>query len=148
MINPAKYASTRNHQDGAVTYLSPYISRGVISTRQIYEHIKRIDLTWYKKEKLIQELAWRDYWQQVWIDKKEGIFKDIKNKQSPIANHEIPWLASLIKLISHAYSNSLEFELLEHLFSADSGENLASLEVNDSNAFFSLLISLVRAAFR
>ena len=65
-----------------------------------------------------------------------------------IANQEIPWLASLIKLISQAYSNSLEFELFEHFFSADNGENLASLEVNDSNAFFSLLISLVRAAFR
>ena len=43
--------------------------------------------------------------------------------------------------------NSLEFELLEHLFSADNGENLASLDVNDSNAFFSLLISVERAKF-
>jgi hypothetical protein len=56
-------------------------------------------------------------------------------------------LASLIKLISQACNNSLEFELFEHLLSADNGENLASLDVNDSNAFTSLLISAERAKF-
>lgn len=34
-IRPEKYASTRNFIDGNVTYLSPYISRGVISTNQV-----------------------------------------------------------------------------------------------------------------
>jgi len=49
-----------------------------------------LELPWYKVEKLIQELAWRDYWQQVWIDKKEGIKQDLKNTQAPIANYEMP----------------------------------------------------------
>jgi deoxyribodipyrimidine photo-lyase len=49
-----------------------------------------LELPWYKVEKLVQELAWRDYWQHVWIDKKEGIKQDLKNTQSPIANYEIP----------------------------------------------------------
>jgi deoxyribodipyrimidine photo-lyase len=30
-IQPVQYAKTRNYLDGAITYLSPYISRGVIS---------------------------------------------------------------------------------------------------------------------
>jgi len=30
-INPIKYAKTRNFINGDVTYLSPYLSRGVIS---------------------------------------------------------------------------------------------------------------------
>ncbi len=89
-IDPVKYASSRNYKDGAVTGLSPYISRGVISTKQVFEHIKSLDLPWYTCEKLIQELAWRDYWQQVWIAKGDRIKQDLKQGQSPISNHQIP----------------------------------------------------------
>jgi len=89
-IDPVKYGFTRNHKDGAVTHLSPYISRGVMSTRQVYQHIKTLELPWYKEEKLIQELAWRDYWQQVWIAKKDAIRQDLKNVQTPISNYQIP----------------------------------------------------------
>ena len=60
-IDPIQYAISRNYKDGAVTYLSPYISRGVLSTQQVYAHILTLDLSWSKSEKLIQELAWRDY---------------------------------------------------------------------------------------
>ena len=35
-------------------------------------------------------MAWRDYWQQVWIAKKEDIKIDLKNKQTPISNYQIP----------------------------------------------------------
>jgi len=57
-----------------------------------------------------------------------------------MANHEIPELASFIIFISQACNNSLELELLEHLFNADNGEKVASLEVRDSNDFSSFLI--------
>lgn len=70
--------------------MSPYISRGVISTRQVYRYVKALGLEWYQIEKLVQELAWRDYWQQVWIAKKDEIKTDLKHKQNPINNHEIP----------------------------------------------------------
>jgi deoxyribodipyrimidine photo-lyase len=85
-----QYAKTRNFGNGAVTYLSPYISRGVISTRQVFEYIITLDLTWQESEKLIQELAWRDYWQQVWIAKGDGINTDLKNTQEPLSNHRVP----------------------------------------------------------
>lgn len=88
-IDPVKYAATRNFGDGAVTYLSPYISRGVISTKQVYEHIKTLGLSWQETEKLVQELAWRDYWQQVWIAKGDEIHTDLKNVQSDVSNHEL-----------------------------------------------------------
>ncbi|MGB2186426.1 MAG: deoxyribodipyrimidine photolyase, partial [Akkermansiaceae bacterium] len=58
-IQPAKYAATRNFKDGAVTCLSPYISRGVISTKQVFDHILSLQLPWSRVEKLVQELAWR-----------------------------------------------------------------------------------------
>ena len=37
-IDPVQYARSRNFSDGAVTHLSPYISRGVISTKQVFDH--------------------------------------------------------------------------------------------------------------
>ncbi len=89
-IDPIKYAATRNYSNGALTYLSPYISRGVISTRMVYNHLSTLDLTWLEIEKLVQELAWRDYWQQVWIAKGEEIYKDLKNGQAPVSSHEMP----------------------------------------------------------
>lgn len=89
-IDPAKYASTRNFEHGAVTRLSPYISRGVISTKQVYEALKKTGLPFYTIEKLVQELAWRDYWQQVWIAKESALNTDLKNQQQPVSNNEIP----------------------------------------------------------
>lgn len=89
-IDPERYAATRNHKRGAVTHLSPYISRGVISTKQVYQHVKTLDLPWHKTEKLIQELAWRDYWQQVWRAKRDEIKHDLKNIQTPVSNHQVP----------------------------------------------------------
>ena len=89
-ISPLKYSQTRNYKNGSLTYLGPYISRGVISTKQVYEHIKQLQLPWYQTKKLIQELAWREYYQQVWISKGEQIHTDLKNSQYPIINYEVP----------------------------------------------------------
>lgn len=89
-IDPKLYAKTRNFGNGAVTKLSSYISRGVISTRYVYKYILSLEKPWHETEKLIQELAWRDYWQQVWIAKRDAIFGDLKNEQNPISNHQIP----------------------------------------------------------
>ncbi len=88
-INGAKYGSTRNYINGAVTYLSPYISRGVISTKLILSSLLSKGYKPITIEKLIQELAWRDYWQQVWVAKKEEINNDLKHKQNPVLNTNI-----------------------------------------------------------
>ncbi|GAB1307516.1 hypothetical protein KH5_01990 [Urechidicola sp. KH5] len=89
-IDPENYSKTRNFKDGAVTYLGPYISRGVISTRFVYEHICLLKIPWESSEKLIQELAWRDYWQQIWIWKGDAIHSDFRNEQNKISNYKIP----------------------------------------------------------
>ena len=90
LINPKLYAKTRNYGNGAVSMLSPYISRGVISTKQVYEFILSLGASWNEIEKFVQELAWRDYWQQVWISKGEAIHTDLKNPQKQISNFQIP----------------------------------------------------------
>ena len=88
-IDPVKYGSTRNYINGSVTYLSPYISRGVISTSLILSEVLKKGYKPAQIEKFIQELAWRDYWQQVWIAKGTAIDKDLKHPQTPVSNHSI-----------------------------------------------------------
>ncbi len=88
-IDPVKYAKTRNYMNGAVSYLSPYISRGVISTKLVFDHLIERGLHPERMEKFIQELAWRDYWQQIWIAKGDAINSDLKRRQEPVTNHLI-----------------------------------------------------------
>lgn len=88
-IDPVAYGPSRNYIDGAVSYLSPYISRGVISTKFIYEDLQKRGFHPSPILKFIQELAWRDYWQQVWVVKEEAINQDIKHIQKPVVTNGI-----------------------------------------------------------
>ena len=89
-IDPIKYASTRNFENGALTFLGPYISRGVISTKSIFEHVNSLDLEWKSTEKLVQELAWRDYWQQIWLEKHNQIETDLNFEQKDVLHSGVP----------------------------------------------------------
>ncbi|TAH20286.1 MAG: deoxyribodipyrimidine photolyase [Cytophagales bacterium] len=81
MIDPIEYGRTRNYLNGAVTKLSPYISRGVISTKQVAQIVlaKGFDPT--EIESFLKELAWRDYFQRVWVALGDDINNDIKQTQ-------------------------------------------------------------------
>ncbi|MGC6470793.1 MAG: FAD-binding domain-containing protein [Flavobacteriales bacterium] len=89
-IQPVRYASSRNYKNGAVSKLGPYISRGVLSTKILCDEIKATGVSFAKAEKFIQELAWRDYWQQVWVAKGDLIFSDLKRKQEQVESYQIP----------------------------------------------------------
>ncbi len=89
-IDPARYGKTRNFIDGAVTRLSPYISRGVISTRQVMQSVLQRGYKPYQVEKFLQELGWRDYWQQVWVAKGDAINSDLKQPQQRVAHNALP----------------------------------------------------------
>lgn len=88
-IDPVKYAKTRNFMNGAVSYLSPFISRGVISTKFVFNQLIERGLHPERMEKFLQELAWRDYWQQIWISKGDAINLDLKGPQERVANYSI-----------------------------------------------------------
>ena len=88
-VDPVTYGKTRNFKHGAVSYLSPYISRGVISTNTVLKHLLEQDYNPWKIEKFIQELAWRDYWQQVWLAKGDAINGDLKQPQESVEHHQI-----------------------------------------------------------
>jgi deoxyribodipyrimidine photo-lyase len=75
-IDPALYAKTRNFLAGSVTKLSPYIRYGVLSLREIrdyiLDHVQNSD----EATKLITELAWRDYWQRLYVKLGKGIWQN------------------------------------------------------------------------
>jgi len=76
-FDPVVYAKTRNHLQGQVSRLSPYITRGVISLPAIKKRV----LEKYEPEvaeKFLQELAWREYFQKVYYAKEKQIFSDIR----------------------------------------------------------------------
>jgi len=88
-INPIQYAKTRNFINGAVTYLSPYISRGVISVKQVQETVFKKGYKPYQIEKFLQELAWREYYQRVWQAKTDLIWQDLKQPQPDTLHHQM-----------------------------------------------------------
>ena len=53
-IDPVSYGRSRNFVDGAVSYLSPYLSRGILSTKQVSEHMLARGYTASRIQKFIQ----------------------------------------------------------------------------------------------
>ena len=88
-IDPVTYKQTRNKLHGAVTLLSPYITRGVVTLPFILERVLK-NYTIKQSFKFIQELAWREYWQSVWRAKGDEIFTDLRFEQPGVTNEEIP----------------------------------------------------------
>ena len=86
-IDPLKYGRTRNYVDGAVTCLSPYISRGVISTKQVLESVLEKGYQISQIDSFVKELCWRDYFQRV--AQVKNLNAEIKQAQSLIFNYNI-----------------------------------------------------------
>ncbi len=111
-IQPVKYAKTRNFINGAVTYLSPYISRGVISIKQVQQAVLSNGYKPYEIEKFLQELAWREYYQRVWQAKGDAIFSDIKQQQPDVAHHQ------MVNAVLNASTGITAIDAqIEHLYS-------------------------------
>lgn len=89
-IDPIQYGKTRNYLNGAVTRLSPYISRGVISTKQVAEIVLDKGYSPREIDSFLKELAWRDYFQLVWQELKSNINKDVKQSQPNVSNYQVP----------------------------------------------------------
>ena len=59
------------------------------ATKIIFDHLMKKNYKFFKIEKFIQELCWRDYWQLVWKEKKDLINYDLKHKQIDVSNYQI-----------------------------------------------------------
>jgi deoxyribodipyrimidine photo-lyase len=79
--NPIEYGKTRNFEHGAVSRLSPFISRGIISTRWVYQRLLNRGWRVDQMIPLLQQLTWRDYFQRVGQFFPELDQIELKNKQ-------------------------------------------------------------------
>ena len=79
-IDPLRYGRSRNHLDGAVTALSPWIRHGVLSLVEVRDAVAHrlaaAGLPQAAGERLMAELGWRDYWQRLWRRWGDGIWDD------------------------------------------------------------------------
>ncbi len=74
-MDPAAYENSRNFLDGAVTYLSPYIRHGLLSLAEVRDAALRATQG-PKVGKLVQELAWRDFFQRIYAQIGSAIWQD------------------------------------------------------------------------
>lgn len=84
------YARTRNHLEGAVTRLSPYITHGALTLPQVLQAVQEAEQARDPKgralprdHKFINELAWREYFHHVWQHEGKGIFASLHEGPLP-----------------------------------------------------------------
>lgn len=79
-VRPAAYARTRNHIEGDVTRLSPYLTHGLVSLREVLAGVLQRSpeaAGMPIEHKFVYELAWREYFHHVWHHEGEGIFESL-----------------------------------------------------------------------
>lgn len=87
-IKPKDYVSTRNFIDGAVTWLSPYIRHGILTLEDVrQEALTHVD-TPEKIEKFIQELAWREFWQRLYVQQPDYIWNNIEDYKTGLSHDD------------------------------------------------------------
>jgi deoxyribodipyrimidine photo-lyase len=73
-IKPEAYARTRNHLDGAVTGLSPYLTHGLITLPEVLAGVLR-EQALPVQHKLVFELGWREFFRHVWAHEGDRILQ-------------------------------------------------------------------------
>ncbi|WP_374437436.1 FAD-binding domain-containing protein [Inhella sp.] len=71
-VDAAAYARSRNHLEGAVTGLSPYLTHGLLSVPECLEALRLPP-----QHKLVYEFGWREYFRHVWVHRGEGILHSL-----------------------------------------------------------------------
>ncbi|MGL5098285.1 MAG: FAD-binding domain-containing protein, partial [Planctomycetia bacterium] len=75
-VRPDDYGRTRNHLAGAVTRLSPYLRHGVVTLAQVRDHVLHTGGGRPAVDRLVTELAWRDYYRRVYAEIGDGVWND------------------------------------------------------------------------
>ena len=90
-IDPIRYGKSRNHLNGDVTYLSPYISRGFITIADIRRRVLARGYQPHQIEQFLKELAWREFFLHVWEWLgTDRMMRDIRFDQSDVLTTTIP----------------------------------------------------------
>ncbi len=86
-VQPEAYARTRNALDGAVTRLSPYLTHGYLSLRDVYLAVHAREPL-HAQHKLVFELGWRAYYRHVWSHQGAGIHQSLHRGVLPDAAYQ------------------------------------------------------------
>jgi deoxyribodipyrimidine photo-lyase len=73
---PSAYADSRNHLQGAVTRLSPYLTHGFVSLPEVITMLRERHAVG-ARHKLVFELAWREYFRDVWRHDGDAILESL-----------------------------------------------------------------------
>jgi deoxyribodipyrimidine photo-lyase len=90
-VRPSAYASTRNHLDGAVTGLSPYLTHGLVTLPEVLAGIlQRGPLP--VQHKLVFELGWREFFRHAWHHAGDDILQSLHEGPRPDTDYapELP----------------------------------------------------------
>lgn len=87
-IRAVEYGKSRNFLNGSVTHLSPYLRHGCITLKETVNFVQaHFGL---KAEKLLFELAWREYWRNVWYANCEQILHDMAAPKVQLGFNPLP----------------------------------------------------------
>jgi deoxyribodipyrimidine photo-lyase len=75
-VQPSDYARTRNHLEGAVTGLSPYLTHGLVTLREVLEGVVAREAL-SVQHKLVFELGWREFFRHAWRHSGDQIFQSL-----------------------------------------------------------------------
>ena len=75
-VHPSDYARTRNHLEGAVTGLSPYLTHGLVTLREVLEGVLSREAL-PVQHKLVFELGWREFFRHAWGHSGDQIFQSL-----------------------------------------------------------------------
>lgn len=75
-VDAVAYGRNRNFLNGSVTHLSPYLRHGCLTLNETFAAIKsKFGLS---AENILMQLAWRDYWRQVWYSRGNAIYSEME----------------------------------------------------------------------
>jgi len=75
-VKPESYALSRNYLNGDNTRLSAYLRHGVLTLAEVRDEVLRRVRSSRDAAKLINQFAWRDYWQRLYMQIGDGIWED------------------------------------------------------------------------
>lgn len=87
-LNLDAYNRNRDFLNGAVSKLSPYFRHGCLTLKEAADKLR--SQHGIKSEKIIFELARRDYWRRVWYKEGNGILNNIEEAKVPISDKPMP----------------------------------------------------------
>lgn len=87
-LDPQAYAATRNHLDGAVSRLSPYVTHGFVTLPEVWAGTGCQPAG----HKWTQELGWRAFFRHAWQHRGDAIFASLHEGPLPDAAYarELP----------------------------------------------------------